>query len=119
MQNTSHQPAENLSDHGVRPIQDQVLVRQDPPKERLESGLYLAGAAARELQEDIGTVIAIGPGRIVAGERVPMSVEVGDRVMFRRRAESALIPDPRLGGSAAWKDLLVLRDEDMVAVLEQ
>lgn len=110
MQEPAPRLAGNLSNIGVRPIRDQVVVRQDPKQERLKSGLYLPDIASRELQEDIGTVLGVGPDAL--------SVQVGDRVIFRRRSGSALMPDPREGGPSEWKDVLILRDEDLVAVLE-
>lgn len=103
-------PAETLSPHGIRPIRDQVLVRQDPKQERLSSGLYVPDVASRVLQEDVGTVEAVGPKCT--------SVAPGDRVMFRRRPDSALIPDAREGGPAEWINLIMLRDEDLIAVIE-
>lgn len=106
------------NDIGIRPIRDQVVVRQDPPQEKLANGLYVPQTASRELQEDIGTVVAIGPGALAGGARLPMVVAVGDRVMFRRRPGSALVPDAREGGREDWKDLVILDEEDIFAVIE-
>lgn len=100
----------NLAGHGLRPIKDQVLVRQDAVPNKLHSGLYVPDACARELQEDFGVVLAVGP-RVV-------DVRVGDRVLFQRRACTALIPDRRFPGPAEWKDLLMLRETDIVGVVE-
>lgn len=104
------QPAGNLSSHGLRPIHDQVLVRQDPVPETLPSGLYLTGSAMRELQEDLATVLAIGPK--------VLDVAVGDRVLIKRRADTALVPDKREGGRPDWIDLLMLRETDIVGIVE-
>jgi chaperonin GroES len=112
-------PQVNLADPQVAPIKDRVIIRQDPKKERLASGLYLPDTASRELQEDFGTVLAVGPGAVgPGGQRIPMEVAVGDRVLFKRRPSSALIPDEREGGPAEWKDVLVLREEDIIAVID-
>lgn len=109
---------ENLAHHGIRPIRDQVLVRQDPKKERFANGLYAPDVASRELQDDLGTVVAVGPGALVDGVRIPLLVGPEDRVMFRRRPDSALIPDPREGGRPEWRDLVLLRESDIIAVIE-
>lgn len=108
------QTAGTLSDHGLRPIKDQVLVRQSRPREQLESGLYVSDSAARELQEDTAEVLAIGPK--------VLDVAAGDHVIFKRRADSALIPD-RLdlkleGTRREWEDLLMLRESDILLVIE-
>lgn len=103
----------------VRPLGDQVLVRQDPKKDRLASGLYVPERAARELQEDFATVLAVGPGRPgPSGDRIPVDVRVGDRVLFKRRPSTALVPDEREGDPNGWKDLLMLREDDIIGVLE-
>jgi chaperonin GroES len=92
-----------MSMRTIRPIKDRVLVRQDPAKEMTNGGLYLPDAT-RELNVDVGTVLAAGPD--------VKSVTVGDRVMFTRR------PASHLGEvSEEWQDLLMLRDEDMNGVL--
>jgi len=111
--------AENLVNPKVTPIKDQVVVRQDAPKERLASGLYLPDTLSRELQEDFGTVLAVGPGAIApGGARIPIDVRPGDRVLFQRRPESALVPDEREGGRPEWLGILMLRASDILAVIE-
>jgi co-chaperonin GroES (HSP10) len=99
-------PTGNLA---LRPIHDQILVRQDPVKEKLDSGLYLPDVASRALQEDLATVLTVGPGAL--------EVQVGDRVLFKRRAGTALISDPREGGPEEWTDLLMLRETDIIGVV--
>ncbi len=95
----------------IRLIRDQVLVRQDLPQSRLQSGLYLP-QGHRDLQEDYATVIDVGPGN-----KWPIGVKPGDRVLFKRRPSSALIPDPREGGREDWVNLLILREEDIIGVI--
>lgn len=107
---TDHSPAGNLSSHGLRPIRDQVIVRQDPPADRLKNGLYVPDSARRELYEDLGTVEGVGSN--------VLDVRVGDRVLFKRRPDSALIPDIREGGRDEWINLLVLREADIIGVIE-
>ena len=91
----------------IRPLNDHILVKQDAPKEKTVSGLILP--QGKETYEDIGTIIRTGPG--VNG--IELSVKVGDRVLFKRR------PGSHLGESNPdWKDLLMLKEEDVVAILE-
>jgi len=91
----------------VKPLKNKVIVRQDPPKEKL-GGLYLP-QNSRELYDDFGTVIAVG-SEITC-------VVAGDRVLFKRRPGSALNPDKR-EGTSDLDDLLVLQEEDLLAVIE-
>ncbi|MGN6106214.1 MAG: co-chaperone GroES [Kofleriaceae bacterium] len=118
MNDTSGNVAGNLAGHGITPIRDQVLVRQDPAHARLGNGLYAPDTCARELQDDYGTVIAVGKGRVnEVGRAIPLDVRVGDRVLFRRRPGSALVPDWREGGREGWKDLVMLREDDILAII--
>lgn len=95
----------------IRPIRDQILVKQDKPKEKLANGLYVP-QGSRDLQEDFGTVIAVGPGKVtINGVLVEPVVKAGDRVLFKRRPMSALSSD--------WEDMLMLKDEDVLAVIDE
>jgi chaperonin GroES len=108
-----------------RPIQDQVLVLQDKPAEKLGS-LFLPDSKKRALQPDTGTVIAVGPGRALGdGARTLMDVQVGDRVYFKRQPDTALVADRRdlatglnLRGLEGHEDELMLRNDDILAVME-
>ena len=94
----------------IRPIRDNILVKQDKPKEKLASGLFVP-QNAREAYEDFGTVIAHGPGKLLEnGTVLEPSVKIGDRVLFKRRPASAL--DGEDG-------LLMLKDEDILAVIDE
>lgn len=106
------------------PIKDQVIVRQDPKKERLSSGLYVPQSADHALWDNYGEVLAVGPGRTELGEYVrALDVKVGDRVLFKRSPGTALMPDRReIGildqGREDWADVLVLREDDIIGVVE-
>lgn len=97
----------------IRPLKDNLIVKQDPPKEQLKSGLFVPQSSL-QYTEDTGTVIAVGPGRITKGGlRAEMSVKPGDRVAFKRRPASHLgDTDPE------WQDHLLLKDEDIIGVIE-
>jgi co-chaperonin GroES (HSP10) len=67
----------------------------------------------------MGTVLKVGPGKVgPGGNRLPMDVKVGDRVMFKRKPGSALVPDRRETDDRGWKDLLVLTEDDILLILE-
>lgn len=103
---------------GIRPILDQVLVKQDPPNDLLESGLYMP-QGQRDSWRDIGTVVAVGPGKYENGTRRELDVKPGDRVLFKRRPASALNGDGLEGGREEWKDMIVLLEEDIIGVIEE
>jgi len=65
----------------VKPCQDQVLVLLDPPKETASS-IHIPVSAQRRERTVEATVIAVGPGAYDKyGDRVPMAVKPGDRVL--------------------------------------
>jgi len=99
-----------------RPFKDRVLVRQEPTKEKLDSGLYLPESADHALYNNFATVLAVG-STVNADD-----VKVGDRILFKRAPGTALVPDARdaalYADSAEWVDLLMLRIEDIIGVVE-
>jgi chaperonin GroES len=99
----------------IIPIKDQVLVRQDPKKDKVGSLFVPQGS---EDYPNYGTVEAVGPGAVVNGRRVEPSVKAGDRVLFKRKASSSLFPDAR-DGQSELRDFLMLREEDILAIVEE
>lgn len=97
-----------------RPLGNRLIVRQQEWQNKVGS-LFIPDGA-REGYENVAEIRAIGP-RVDAS----LDLKVGDRVMFKRKAGSALLPDPREVGAeerAKLKDLLVLEDSDLIAVVE-
>ncbi len=94
----------------LRPLSDKVIVTASTKEEKTASGLVLPDTASKERPEQ-GTVIAVGPGRFDEdGERMPMSVKVGDKVMFKKYSPDEVKVD--------GKDYLVLSESDIIAVIE-
>ena len=67
----------------MRPLDDKIIVRPDEAATTTEGGLVLPDIAQKRPTQ--GQVVAIGPGRpLPDGSRVPMSVAVGDTVLFSK-----------------------------------
>lgn len=102
-----------------RPIQDQVLVRQDPPAERI--GLIYMPPSFEDWS-NVVTVVAVGPGLANATGRDYMDSGLvpGARVVIKRRASTALIPDLRDApySPQEFKDLIMLRQDDVMLILD-
>jgi co-chaperonin GroES (HSP10) len=92
-----------------RPLQNRVLVKQDPPKDKIGS-LYTPQGS--EVYPEFGTVLAIGP-------KVVEDIRVGDRVLFKRQADTALNPDAREGDAQGWKGLLMLREDAIIGIVTE
>jgi chaperonin GroES len=67
----------------IRPLGDKVVVKASTAEERTSGGIVLPDAARERPQQ--GSVVAVGPGRLLeTGERAPMTVQVGDTVIYSK-----------------------------------
>jgi chaperonin GroES len=69
-----------MTDMNLIPLGDRIVVKPIEQEETTASGIVLPESAKEKPQR--GEVLAIGPGKLEDGERVPMDVEVGDVVVF-------------------------------------
>ncbi|RQS65488.1 co-chaperone GroES [Burkholderia sp. Bp8963] len=94
----------------LRPLHDRVIVKRLDQETTTASGIVIPDSAAEK--PDQGEVIAVGPGRRDAnGQRIAPDLTVGERVLFGKYAGQSV----KLNGD----ELLVLREEDIVAVVNQ
>src|SRR6202140_1546100 len=91
----------------VTPLHDRVLVKRIEEKETVKGGIITPDTAKEKPQE--GEVIAVGAGKIEKGERVPLDVKPGDRILFGKYSGSEIkIED---------QEYLILREEEILAKL--
>lgn len=90
------------------PLHDRVLVeRIEVGDDKTEGGIIIPDAAKEKAQT--GKVIAVGPGKVTTeGKVVPPQVKTGDVVFFGKYS-----------GTEAGGDLLVIREEEILGVIEQ
>ena len=75
-----------------------------------KSGIVIPDTADKE-KPMLGTVVAVGPGKWnEKGERVPMSVKVGDKVLFKKYGPDEV--------EVEGKKYLVGDEDDILAILE-
>lgn len=99
----------------IRPLRGHLLVQQDKPKEKVGAIFVPQGS---EEWPPLATVVRLGqPALDKSGNEISFAVVVGDRVLFKRRAATALSPDVR--ESAEWQDLIVLVEDDIVGVVTE
>jgi len=91
----------------VTPLHDRVIIRRIEEKESVKGGIIIPDTAKEKPQE--GEVIAVGAGKLEKGQRVPMDVEVGDRVLFGKYSGTDIKLDD--------EDYLILREEEILAKL--
>lgn len=93
----------------IRPLHDRVIVRR-MEEERLSAGGIVIPDSATEKPVQ-GEVLAVGNGKkLDNGEVRPLDVKVGDKVLFGKYSGTEV----KIGG----EDLLVMREEDLMGVIE-
>ena len=94
----------------VRPLHDRVLVQRIETEEEVSGGIIIPDSAREKPQE--ADVAAVGPGKVNDdGSRSPMDVKVGDRILIGKYSGSEIKVDD--------KDFLILREDEIVAVVER
>ena len=63
----------------LKPLSDRVIVKLVEAEETTKGGIILTGAAKEK--PEIAEVLAVGPGGMVDGKEVVMTVKVGDKVI--------------------------------------
>ena len=66
----------------LRPLNDQVVLKQVEAEEKTKSGIILSGGSQEKPQ--MAVVIAVGPGGMVDGKEVAMHVKEGDKVIYKK-----------------------------------
>ena len=90
------------------PLADRVVLKQLDAEEKTKSGIVLPGTAQEKPQQ--AEVVAVGPGGIVDGKEVAMSVKKGDQVIYSRYAGT----DVKLDG----EEYVIVRQSDILAVVK-
>lgn len=94
----------------LKPLNDRVLVKRLESEEKTAGGLFIPDTAKEKPSK--GQVVAVGPGKIdEQGKRIPMAVQVGNEVLFNKYAGTEVKLDD--------VDHLVMREDDILAIIEQ
>ena len=93
----------------INPLDDRIVVKADDAEETTAGGIVLPDSAQEKPAE--GRVLSVGDGRLLPdGKRVAPSVSEGDRVVFSSYAGNEI--------EVEESQLLIMREEDILAVLE-
>jgi chaperonin GroES len=93
----------------IRPLHDRVVLRRMEEETMSAGGIVLPGSAAEKPAQ--GIIVAAGNGKITdSGDVRTMDVKVGDKVLFGKYAGTEIKVD--------GEELLVMREDDIVAVIE-
>ena len=92
----------------LTPLEDKIIIKQAAAETTTASGLVIPDSAKEKPQQ--GEVLAVGPGRRNdAGERIPMDVKVGDKVLYSKYGGTEV--------SYAGEYYLILGSRDVLAIL--
>ncbi len=91
----------------VQPLSDRVVIRPLEETEQMRGKLYIPDTAKEKPQQ--GEIVAVGPGRFEKGERVPMELKVGQKVLYGKYTGTEVTLDDT--------EYLIVKESDVLAVV--
>ena len=92
----------------LRPLHDRVVVKRLEHEEQVVGGIIIPDTAKEKPQE--AEVVAVGPGKLQDdGDRQPMDVKAGDRVLIGKYSGSDIKIDD--------EEYVIVREDDILAVI--
>lgn len=92
----------------LKPLFDKVVLKQVEAVETTKAGIILPGSAQEK--PEVAEIVAVGPGGIVDGKEVVMTLNVGDRVITGKYSGTQV----KLDGV----EYTIVRQSDVLAVIE-
>ena len=92
----------------LTPLADRVVLKMTEPEETTKGGIILTGAAKEK--PEVAEVLAVGPGGLVDGKEVTMTVKVGDKVITSKYAGTQVKGD--------GDEVTSVRQSDILAIVE-
>lgn len=71
----------------ILPLGDRVLIEASKGNTKTAAGIILPDSLSDDMEMKRGTVVAVGPGRVIDGKLVAVSVKKGDEVIFKKWAD--------------------------------
>jgi chaperonin GroES len=93
----------------VRPLHDRVFVKRLEESESKVGSIFVPDSAKEKPQQ--ADVVSVGSGKLLeSGERAPMDVKAGDRILFGKYSGAEI--------KVSGEEYLILREDEILAVLE-
>jgi len=93
----------------LRPLQDRILVQRVEEESRTKGGIIIPDTAKEKPAE--GKIIAAGNGKVGDdGNRIPLEVKVGDRVLFGKYSGTEVKVD--------GEEYLIMREDDILGIID-
>ncbi|MCC6426477.1 MAG: co-chaperone GroES [Phycisphaerales bacterium] len=103
--------SKSSSSSSLRPLHDKIIVRRDEAQTKTSSGIYLPETGKERPKSGIVEAVGTGALNTDTGERIPLSVKKGDKVIFTSYAGTEV----KLDGD----ELLIMSEEDILAVIDE
>ena len=91
----------------LSPLHDRVLIKRINIEEKTKGGIFIPNSAREKPLE--GKVLAVGPGKIVNGNRELLTVKIGDKILFSKYSETEVEIDGEM--------LLLLREDGILGIV--
>ena len=92
----------------IKPLADRVVIKMVEAEETTKSGIILTGNAKEKPQ--IAEIVEVGPGGMVDGNEVKMTLKVGQKVLASKYAGTEVKLDD--------EEYVVVRQSDILAIVE-
>ena len=92
----------------LKPLADRVVIKMVETEEKTPSGIILTGSAKEKPQ--VAEIIAVGPGGLVDGKEIVMTVKVGDKVITSKYSGTEVKCD--------GVEYNIVRQSDILAIVE-
>ena len=92
----------------LKPLADRVIIKMVEAEEKTKSGIILTGAAKEK--PEVAEVIEVGPGGLVDGKEVKMTVMKGQKVITSKYAGTEVKVD--------GEEYTIVRRNDILAIVE-
>lgn len=91
----------------IKPLSDKVVIKAIVPEQKTASGIVIPDTAKEKPAQ--GEVVAVGPGKFDDGAKVPMTVKVGDKVLYSKYSPQEV--------KVEGKEYLIISEEDILAII--
>ena len=92
----------------LKPLADRVIIKMLEAEETTKGGIILTGAAKEK--PEVAEVVSVGPGGLVDGKEVQMTVKAGDKVITSKYSGTEVKID--------GEEYTIVRQSDILAVVE-
>ena len=92
----------------LKPLSDRVVLKMTEAEETTASGIILSAASKEKPQ--VAEVVAVGPGGMVEGKEVVMTVSVGDKVIISKYSGTEV----KFGS----EEYIIVKQDDILAIVE-